>query len=363
MLSIRGEDARAAKGFDAASRHGAPHAVRLLEPLAVVHGPEAAQACDAGLALPLAGGPAAFTLCALIEPAGRRIVPVQAIPPDWLSVVARVTSAPPAARMPRGRLLMGILNATPDSFSDGGRYLQPDAALAAARRMADEGAALIDVGGESTRPGAVPVDPAVEQARILPIVRALVAHGLPVSVDTRHAATMRAALAAGAVLVNDVSALRADPHSRRVLAEAGCPVVLMHMRGTPETMAGLAVYADVAVEVVRELEQRIAEAEAAGIERSRIIVDPGIGFAKTGAQSLELLRRLPILANLGCRVLLGVSRKGFIGRVGQVPEPAARLPGSIAASMPGLVFADSLLRVHDVAGTLQAVRVWQGVHG
>ena len=343
---------------------------RLIEPLALLHGAAARAACAGGLALPLAGGPTAFALCRLIEDDRRRIVPVRDIMQhglkSWSPILDRIVAAPPTAGLPRGPLVMGILNATPDSFSDGGRNIGRARGTAAGLLMAEQGAALVDVGGESTRPDATPVAPEIEQARILAIVRDLAGQGITVSVDTRHASTMQAALAAGAAVVNDVSALSHDPAASAVVAQAGCPVVLMHMRGTPESMAGLADYDDVAIDTVRELQARIAAAEQAGIARDRIVVDPGIGFAKDAAHSLELLRRLPILANLGCRVLLGVSRKGFIGRFGQAHEerdPAARLPGSIVAALPALALADSILRVHDVAETVQAVRLWQAMQG
>ena len=335
---------------------------RLIEPLGLLHGPAAAEACAAGLALPLAGGPVAFSLCALIEGEERHVVGTREIPAAWAEERARVTRSPPLAGLPAGALVMGILNVTPDSFSDGGRFETNEVAIAAADRMWQQGAGLIDLGGESTRPGATPVSAAEEQARVLPVLRALVSRGMTVSVDTRNAATMRAALASGAALINDVSALAHDAGARDVAAMSGRPVVLMHMRGTPQTMAGLTDYRDVAVEVVRELGQRIDEAVAAGIARDRIIVDPGIGFAKTPAQNLELLRRLPMLANLGCRVLLGVSRKGFIGQFGEAPVATDRLGGSLAAALPGLVLTDVILRVHDVAQTVQAVRLWQAVH-
>jgi len=338
-------------------------ASRLIEPLGLLHGADARAACAAGLALPLAGGPAAFSLCRLTGNGDGRIQPVSALGQGWAPVLARVTTAPPASGLPPGVLVMGILNATPDSFSDGGRFGDTQMAIATALAMVDAGAALIDVGGESTRPGAVPVAPDIEQERILPIVRALAVRGVRVSVDTRHASTMQAALETGAALINDVSALSHDPQARQVVAAARCPVVLMHMRGTPLSMAGLTDYDDVAVDVVQALEARLAEAEAAGIDRARVIVDPGIGFAKTEAQSLELLRRLPILANLGCRVLLGVSRKGFIGRIAGVSDPLGRLPGSIAACLPGLLLPGTILRVHDVAETVQAVRLWQAIGG
>ncbi len=340
---------------------------RLIEPLAPMQGAAARTACAAGLALPLLGGPAAFALCRLIErdprPGRPEIVAVRDIPPPWAPVRDRVTTPPSPAGLPGGPLVMGILNATPDSFSDGGLTFEPSRAIAAGLRMAGQGATLIDVGGESTRPDATPVPPDVEQARILPIVRGLARQGVVVSVDTRHAATMRAALDAGAVLVNDVSALSHDADAAAVVAAASCPVVLMHMRGTPQTMAGLGRYDDVAVETVRELEARIDVAIGAGVARARILVDPGIGFAKDAAGSLELLRRLPILANLGCRIVLGVSRKGFIGALGQEPDPRARVPGSLVAALPALALSGSILRVHDVAATVQAVRLWQAMNG
>ena len=258
---------------------------------------------------------------------------------------------------------MGILNVTPDSFSDGGRHWRVGAAVAAGRAMIEAGAAIVDIGGESTRPGATPVDPDEEQARILPVLAGLRGQGALVSIDTRNAATMRAVLDNGADLINDVSALWHDPDAASLLAARSCPVVLMHMRGTPATMLQLAHYDDVALEVVRELEQRIAVAVAAGIDRSRILVDPGIGFAKTGAQSLELLRRLPILANLGCRIALGTSRKRFLGEAAGVDEAASRDPGTIVSSLAGLSLPGCILRVHTVPQVVQALRVWQAMYG
>ncbi len=336
---------------------------RLVEPLGLLHGAAAAEACAAGAARPLAGGPAAFSLAALIGQDTRRIVPAGAIPEDWVPLAARLTAPPAASGLPPGPLVMGILNRTPDSFSDGGRHLHLDRAVAAAHAMIEAGADLLDIGGESTRPGARPVPPEEEQARVLPLVRALAGQGVPLSVDTRNASTMRAVLEAGALLVNDVSALAHDPASRGVLAAASCSVVLMHMRGTPETMQALTGYADVAVDVMRELAERITAAEHAGIDRTRLLVDPGIGFAKTEQQNLELLRRLPILAGLGCRMVLGVSRKGFVGRIGGAAVATGRLPGSIVAALPALSLPGSILRVHDVAETVQAVRLWQAIHG
>jgi dihydropteroate synthase len=257
--------------------------------------------------------------------------------------------------------VMGVLNVTPDSFSDSGVHLDPEAAIGAALAMARAGADIVDVGGESTRPGAQPTLPAEEQARVVPVIRALAAAGIRVSVDTRHASTMRAALDAGAAIVNDVTALSHDPAAAALVAACGCPVVLMHMRGDPATMNARAVYTDVAREVIDELALRIEAAERAGIAREAIAIDPGIGFAKLAPHSAELLRRLPELAVLRCPILVGVSRKSFIGRLGGEADPQLRLPGSMAAGLFAVSRGASILRVHDVAETIQALRVWQAL--
>ena len=256
---------------------------------------------------------------------------------------------------------MGVINVTPDSFSDGGERMVAEVAIAAGRAMVEAGAALLDVGGESTRPGAAPLNPAQEQDRILPVIGALAAEGAVISVDTRNAATMLAALAAGARIVNDVSALTHDPASAALLARGDAPVVLMHMRGTPASMGEHATYQDLALEVLRELEQRLAAACAAGIDRRRIALDPGIGFAKLGARNHEMLRRLPLLLNLGCPLVVGVSRKRFIGRLTGASDAKSRGPGSMSAALFALARGASVLRVHDVAETVQAVRVWQAL--
>lgn len=256
---------------------------------------------------------------------------------------------------------MGILNVTPDSFSDGGRHADPAVAIKAGMAMIAAGADILDIGGESTRPGSVAVSPEIEQDRILPVIRALAASGALVSVDTRHASTMAAALAAGAAIVNDVSALTHDPDALSVVARAGCPVVLMHMRGTPETMNGLAFYDDVVSDVRTELAVTLERAVHGGVDAERIALDPGIGFAKTAEQSLALLRGLPDLATLGRPLLVGVSRKSFIGRVAEQPDAARRLGGSLAAGLYALSRGARILRVHDVEETVQAVRVWSSL--
>ena len=255
--------------------------------------------------------------------------------------------------------LMGILNVTPDSFSDGGTHLDY---VAAGLKLLADGADVLDIGGESTRPGAAPVDPPEEQRRILPVIRALAGRGARISVDTRNAATMQAALDSGAAIVNDVSALRHDAGTLGVLAAADCPVILMHMRGTPQTMQSLAVYDDVVSEVVDELAASVARAEAGGIARSRITIDPGLGFAKTAAQSLALLRRVDALHSLGLPVLVGASRKAFVGTYGGESDAGKRAPGSIAAALYAVGKGVAVIRTHDVAETAQALRMWQAVH-
>jgi dihydropteroate synthase len=257
--------------------------------------------------------------------------------------------------------IMGVLNVTPDSFSDGGDFLDPATAISAGLAMAAAGADIIDVGGESTRPLSAPTSPTEELRRILPVIEGLARAGLRISVDTRHAATMAAALDAGAAIVNDVSALAYDPRAASLVAARGCPVVLMHMRGTPADMHAWARYDDVAAEVTRELSQRIAAAECAGIVRDRIVIDPGIGFAKTAEQSVELLRRLPELGSLGCPILVGVSRKSFLGAVTGEQDVRRRLPGSLAAGLFALSRGAAMLRVHDVPETIQAIKVWQAL--
>lgn len=289
------------------------------------------------------------------------------MPAAWRDLLPPLTLAPPpfaglAPRLgPGGPLVMGILNVTPDSFSGDGA--PPAAILARAEAMLEAGADILDIGGESTRPGAAPVPPEEECRRILPVIRALAGRAV-LSVDTRNAATMQAALAAGARIVNDVSALRHDPAALRVVAEAGAPVVLMHMLGDdPRLMQQDPRYGDVALEVAGFLADRVAAAEAAGIPRARIALDPGIGFGKTPAHNLALLERLPLLVGLGCPVLVGASRKGFLGRLSGVAEAGRRLPGSLAAALFAATRGAAILRVHDVAETVQALRVWRALGG
>jgi dihydropteroate synthase len=249
---------------------------------------------------------------------------------------------------------MGILNVTPDSFSDGGAYLGPEAAAARGAEMAAEGADIIDVGGESTRPGARPVPEAEELVRVVPAVRALRERtDALISVDTRKASVAREALAAGADIVNDVSALRFDPDMAGVVAASGAPVVLMHMRGTPETMQSFPAYRDLFGEIAAFLAERIDAARAAGIAAEKIILDPGIGFGKTVADNLALIDGLEFLEALDRPLLAGVSRKGFIGRTLGL-EPGDRLEGSLAACVICVARGAHILRVHDVRPTRRA---------
>jgi dihydropteroate synthase len=256
----------------------------------------------------------------------------------------------------------GILNVTPDSFSDGGRFEDAQAAAEAGFAMAAAGAAIVDVGGESTRPGAKPVWEGDEIERAVPVVKRLAGSGTAVSIDTRKAAVMEAAIAAGAALVNDVSALTFDERSAGVVARSGRPVVLMHHQGAPETMQDSPRYdRPVLIAVYDWLEERIAAAEAAGIARERIVVDPGIGFGKTVQHNLRLLNGLALLHGLGCPVMLGVSRKRMIGALAGEAPANARLPGSLALALKGAEQGAQLLRVHDVAETVQALKVWRGL--
>ena len=328
-----------------------------------------------GQVLRLAGGLTWFSAVEAIVGGERRLVPVVRLEPflhtlpDALaekgrSILARLT-APRAPLMLGDRRvpldqpqLMAILNVTPDSFSDGGAHLGDPVGDGVA--LAAAGAAIVDVGGESTRPGAATVFEGDEIARVRPAIEGLARAGVAVSIDTRNAGTMEAALAAGAALVNDVSALGWDPRAAEVVAAAGCPVVLMHHLGTPQTMQRDPRYADVLLDVYDWLEARIAWAEAAGIARDRIVVDPGIGFGKTVAHNLALLNGLSLFHGLGLPVLLGASRKRFIGALDGEAPADRRLAGSLATLLQGAAQGVQLFRVHDVAESRQALRLWRG---
>ena len=286
-----------------------------------------------------------------------------------LATLRQRLAAPRAPWTLGGRVLrfdqpqvVGILNATPDSFSDGGRHADPAAAVEAGMAMVEAGAALVDVGGESTRPGATVVFEGDERERVVPVVERLAGAGAAVSVDTRKAAVIRAALAAGASAVNDISALRHEPDALATVARAGCPVVLMHAPSAgPDPHAGAGSGGDAALDVFDWLEARLDEVVAGGVARDRIAVDPGLGFGKTLAQNLAILNALDLYQGLGVPVLLGASRKRMIGALAGEAAADRRLGGSLALATLALEKGVQLLRVHDVAETVQAVRVWRGL--
>ncbi|HEV2294360.1 MAG TPA: dihydropteroate synthase [Tepidisphaeraceae bacterium] len=260
----------------------------------------------------------------------------------------------------RRTLVMGVLNVTPDSFSDGGRFAARDAAVARAMEMIEEGADLIDVGGESTRPGSRPV-PADEQiARVVPVIMA-VAPQVVVSIDTTRAAVAEVALEAGATVVNDISAGRDDPGMFPLVARRKAVIVLMHMQGTPATMQKNPRYDNVVLEVEQFLCERMDVAVSAGLERNRILVDPGIGFGKSVEHNLTLLREQRTLCRLGRPVVIGTSRKGFIGRITEEPEPARRLFGTAASVAWSVANGAAMVRVHDVKAMVQVVRMTQAI--
>ncbi|TPE50834.1 dihydropteroate synthase [Amaricoccus solimangrovi] len=293
--------------------------------------------------------------------------PVRLVPVSELGAPVRARLSAPRApllglSLDRPRI-MGVLNVTPDSFSDGGRFLARADAVARARALIAAGADILDIGGESTRPGAETVSVADEIARVVPVIEALREEGIaaPISIDTRKAEVARAAITAGADLLNDVSALEYDPASLDLVAGTGVSVCLMHAKGDPRTMQEAPAYDDVLAEVHAYLAARVEACLAAGVPRARILVDPGIGFGKTAAHNLALIDGLAAFHDLGCAVLLGVSRKRFIGAIGHAPSPADRMPGSIAAALQGLRRGAQVLRVHDVAETRQAALLWTAI--
>ena len=258
---------------------------------------------------------------------------------------------------PRPAMVMGILNVTPDSFSDGGRFLDAGKAVARGEAMIAEGAELIDVGGESTRPGAAPVDEAEELRRVIPVVKALASRtGAVISIDTRKAGVARAALDAGASIVNDIEAQRTDPELWKAVAAAGAGYVAMHMQGSPQTMQADPRYEDVVGEVTGFFRERLLRLEACGVRPEQVLLDPGIGFGKTLDHNLALIRGLGVISTLGRPILLGVSRKSFIGRLFGA-EPDDRLGASLACALWAAGSGAGMFRVHDVAETVQALRM------
>jgi len=311
-------------------------------------------------ALPLAGGPLRFSHVERL----RRGAPPEVIAVSQLSEAERAPLCAPRAAfagldLSRPRL-MGILNVTPDSFSDGGAFDSTDRAMAHAREMLAAGADLLDIGGESTRPGASETPPDIELARVAPVIAQLRAEGLPapLSLDTRKSSVARGT---DADILNDVSGLRFDPALADVAAETGAALILMHSLGTPDTMQALApgAYDDVLLDVYDSLAASVAQAEMAGVPRDRIMVDPGIGFGKTDPQQLALLSRISLFHGLGCAILLGVSRKGMIGRITAEPDPARRGPGSAGIGLWAISQGIQMLRVHDIGLHKQMIDLWR----
>jgi dihydropteroate synthase len=304
-------------------------------------------------AVPVAGGRLWFVLAERRERGGRpELVPAAAMPGEARDRIAAEREPLAGLTLDRTRI-MGILNATPDSFSDGGAVLDVEAVA----RDAD----ILDVGGESTRPGASAVPEAEELRRALPVVRWAVAAGRAVSIDTRKAAVARAALEAGATIVNDVSAMTWDAGMAAVVAASEAPVILMHAQGSPESMQDAPRFDDVLLDVYDWLAAAVERAGAAGIPRERVVVDPGIGFGKGVEHNLALVRGLAMFHGLGCAVMLGASRKGFIGRLTGVTQARDRLAGSLAVALAGAAAGVQLLRVHDAAPTREALTMWQAV--
>ncbi len=257
---------------------------------------------------------------------------------------------------------MGVLNVTPDSFSDGGRWIALDDALSQAQRLIADGADLLDIGGESSRPGAEPISVDEELRRVLPVIESLASRvDVPISIDTTKPEVARRALAAGASIINDIGGLR-DPDLALVVAQSQAGVVLMHMAGTPRTMQNDPQYDDVVSDIYDYLRRRIEAVEALGVERPRIAIDPGIGFGKTFEHNLDLLKNLDRFATLDCAILVGTSRKGFLGTITGRPV-SERATASVVSSLAALVKGASVVRVHDVGPMVDAIKVWSAVHG
>jgi dihydropteroate synthase len=324
--------------------------------------------------LPLAGTAFAFAAVEAIERMGtgtrRRTIGLgEVFERDWGRQTLAAADMVEHMRSPRPRLaglaldrprLMGIVNVTPDSFSDGGRYGTTEAAIAHALQLADEGAEILDIGGESTRPGSDPVPVDEELGRVLPVIEGLAGKSeARLSIDTRKAEVMRRAAAAGADMFNDVSALTHDSEALEAVAETGLPVVLMHAQGDPKTMQHAPRYNDVLLDVFDYLEERIAACEAAGIDRKRIVVDPGIGFGKTLEHNLALLAGLSLFHGLGVPLLVGASRKRFIGTLTGVAAADQRVAGSIGVALAAAGQGAHIVRVHDVKQTREALAVWE----
>lgn len=313
-------------------------------------------------ALPLAGGALWFdTALILSRNAGPRRIAARDLDAGTQLRLCAPRGHPAGLDLTRCNV-MGILNVTPDSFSDGGKHSAPSLAFAAGRQMARDGADILDVGGESTRPGAEPVPVEAEIARIEPVIRAL-RHKLDIaiSVDTRKHAVGEAALIAGASLINDVSGFTYDPPLADLAVSSHVPVCVMHAQGDPQTMQNDPRYDNVLLDVYDFLDSQVAHLERLGLPRCQIFVDPGIGFGKTVAHNIALLEGLALFHGLGCPVLLGASRKGFIGRISGTKDPTQRLGGSVSVALSAAARGAQIVRVHDVAETVQALRLWSAI--
>lgn len=347
-----------------------------LKPLGPFPSPAVAGAEDAEIwrGLPLAGSNLSFSAVEVIERDGsgakrRGLALGDFTERDWGQGTLSASDLLEGMTAPRARLagltldrprIMGIVNVTPDSFSDGGNYDTVDSAIAHALSLADAGADILDIGGESTRPGSNPVPLHEEMRRVLPVLNGLRAKtDKLISIDTRKAEVMLRAHAAGADIINDVSALTHDPKALETAATTGLPVILMHAQGDPKTMNDDPQYSDVVLDVFDFLERRIQACMAAGIPKAKIVVDPGIGFGKHLHHNIEIMAGLSVLHGLGVPILLGTSRKKMIGQLCDVPDPADRMPGSIATVLAAAAQGVQIMRVHDVAQTWQALMVWQ----
>lgn len=345
-------------------------------PRAIASGDTAASLIANGHALPLLGNDLAFAAVELIirenGTAKRVAASVTAFDP-WRHVLpshakerlATLLDAMSRARQPFAgftsgkQAIMGVINVTPDSFSDGGDHATTEKAVQHAITLAEAGADILDVGGESTRPGAQRVDADTEQQRVVPVIAALAQRGLLVSIDTRNASTMSAAVSAGAKIINDVTALSSDPNAVKVAVEHEADVILMHMQGEPQNMQQSPNYDDTVADVFDYLSNRVESCLKSGIKIESICVDPGIGFGKTDRHNIEIINSLAAFHGIGCALMFGASRKSFIGRLADEKDPKARGAGSIAAALAAAAQGVGILRVHDVADTRQALQIWQ----
>jgi dihydropteroate synthase len=361
------------RGFCLSAERDARGAAIFIRPLGLIGHATAKAAVEAGTALRLAGGPLAFAMVEVIvrHPDGhiaRASGPLAEVADwapaaGWLDALSRPRQPFAGLALKQRPAVMGVVNVTPDSFSDGGDFLDHANAIAQGTALLDAGADILDVGGESTRPGADPVSPEEEIRRVIPVVRHFAERGAVVSIDTRHAAVMSAALEAGAAIINDVTGLTGDPESLGVAVRSSAPVVLMHMRGEPRTMQQAPEYVDVATDVYAYLFGRVAACLDSGVRLENLCVDPGIGFGKTVSHNLEILRHTAMFHGIGVPVLIGLSRKGFIGALSRKEPPKDRLAGSLAGAFASMGQGAQIIRVHDVAETYQARALWLALEG